>query len=332
MAASRRSAELSSCSARRASSSGDGCVQEAGGELVQQAADLLGGVDEQARLLVGAVADDLRARERVLERARQMREIGEADRRRAAGERVGERDRHFADRPVQLHRPLGDLGHQAARQLVGLVQVDVEERDADPQRADDLDVLVARRLARRRRGRPRGRPGPTSAKSAGAPAATASPVDRSSVRPETSSPARARSLGARLWISPGASAGAAEIEVDQARRHVVELLVGERRLQRVAARIVEAIEHRRRVGRRRLADRRRARRRSGLDQAIEAGQVELERQVLGLGLGLARRPAAGGLRSRSARLGRSGGRPIGRAMSDAGSAPAPPAEPRRRRP
>ena len=60
---------------------------------------------------------------------------------------MGERDRRLADRPVQLHRPLGDLGRQAARQLVGLVQVDVEERDADPQRADDLDVS-RRRLAR----------------------------------------------------------------------------------------------------------------------------------------------------------------------------------------
>ena len=84
-------------------------LQEAGRELVQQAADLLGGVDEQTRFLVGAVADDLRARERVLERARQVREIGEADRRRAAGERMGERDRHFADRrgaaPSPTRRP-----------------------------------------------------------------------------------------------------------------------------------------------------------------------------------------------------------------------------------
>ena len=44
VAASRRSAEVSSCSARRVSSSGVGLLQEAGGELVQQAADLLGGV------------------------------------------------------------------------------------------------------------------------------------------------------------------------------------------------------------------------------------------------------------------------------------------------
>ncbi len=110
-------------------------VQKAGGELVQQAPDLLGGIDEQARLFVGAVADDLGSGERMLEQAREMGEVGEADRRRAAGQRVGERDRHFADRPMQLHRPFGDLGHQPARQLVGFVEVDVEERDADAQRS-----------------------------------------------------------------------------------------------------------------------------------------------------------------------------------------------------
>ena len=149
VAASRRSAELISCSARRTSSSGAGCCRKPGRELVQQAADLFGGVDEQARLVLGAVADHLGARERVLERAREMREVGEADRRRAAGERVRQRDRHLADRTVQLHRPFGDLGHQAARELVGLVEIDVEERDADAQRTDDLDVLVARRLGAR---------------------------------------------------------------------------------------------------------------------------------------------------------------------------------------
>jgi len=47
---------------------------------------------------------------------------------------------------VQLHRPLGDLGDETTRQLVGLVEIDVEERDADPERPDDLDVLLARRL------------------------------------------------------------------------------------------------------------------------------------------------------------------------------------------
>ena len=53
-----------------------------------------------------------------------------------------QRDRGLADRAVQLHRPFGDLGGEATRQFVGLVQVDVEQRDADAQRADHLDEFV----------------------------------------------------------------------------------------------------------------------------------------------------------------------------------------------
>ena len=65
---------------------GRGLLQEAGSELVQEPADLLGCVDEQARLFLGAVADDLGSRKRMLERAGELREIGEADRRGASGE------------------------------------------------------------------------------------------------------------------------------------------------------------------------------------------------------------------------------------------------------
>ena len=43
---------------------------------------------------------------------------------------------------MQLHCPLGQFGAQAARQLVGLVEVDVEQRDADAQRADVSDLLI----------------------------------------------------------------------------------------------------------------------------------------------------------------------------------------------
>ena len=148
---------------------------------------------------------DLGARERVLERARQVRQVGEADRRRAAGERMRQRDRHFADRSVQLHRPFGDLGHEAARQLVGLVEIDVEERDADAQRPDDLDVLVARRLAAAASSAPTSRS--TGRRPIGRRAGSgASPVDRSSVSPAMSSAARARFARRQARISPGASA------------------------------------------------------------------------------------------------------------------------------
>ena len=126
-------------------------AQKAGSKLMQQAANFLGRMDEETRLLVGAATDRLGARQRVLEQARQLRQVGEADRRRAAGERVCECDRRFADRPMQLHRPLGDLGRESTRQLVGLVQVDVEERNSNAQRADDLDMIFTPRLVERTR-------------------------------------------------------------------------------------------------------------------------------------------------------------------------------------
>ncbi len=116
-------------------------VQEAGGELVQQPADRVGRLLEQFRLVGRAGAERVRARQRVLERASEPRQVLVADGGRAAGERVRERDRRVADRAVQLVRPLGELGAQPPRQLVGLVQVDVEQRDADAQRPDRLVLL-----------------------------------------------------------------------------------------------------------------------------------------------------------------------------------------------
>ena len=286
VAASRRIAELSSCSARRASSSGDGwCRKPAANWCSRRRMSSAALTNRRASSSVPWPID-LRARERVLERARQVREIGEADRRRAAGERMGERDRHFADRAVQLHRPLGDLGHQAARQLVGLVQVDVEERDADAQRADDLDVLVARPTAG-----PSPASWPTSRstrpdapKSAGAPVDSASPVERSSIRPATSSSAavaRRRGSGSAGRVArrcrdrgrPGRTASG------RTARSVSVVCIASLRASSKRSNIAEASAS---VGSTTGGvlggDAR-------LDHAIERRQVELERHVLGLGLG-----------------------------------------------
>ena len=68
-------------------------LQEAGGKLVQQPTDLLGGVDEQPRLVLRAVADGLRTRLRMFERAGELRQVREPDGRRTAGQRMRERDR-----------------------------------------------------------------------------------------------------------------------------------------------------------------------------------------------------------------------------------------------
>ena len=142
VAASRRRADCDLVIGQTAQQVGRRLLQEAGSELMQQAADLFGGLDEERRFLARALPDRLRAHLRMLEHACQMGQIGEADRGRAAGQRMRERDRRLADRAMQLHRPLGDFRGQAARELVGFVEVDVEQRDADAQRADDLDRFV----------------------------------------------------------------------------------------------------------------------------------------------------------------------------------------------
>ena len=118
-------------------------AQETGGKLVQQAADLFGRVGEQLGLAGAAVAVGLRAHQRVFERARQGRQVGVADGGRVAGQRMRQRHRGLADRlALVFERPFGQLGAEPARQFVGLVEVDVEQRDADAQVADHLDLLV----------------------------------------------------------------------------------------------------------------------------------------------------------------------------------------------
>ena len=51
-------------------------------------------------------------------------------------------DRRLTYRTGQLQRPLGKLGAQAARQFVGLVQINVEQWNADTQRTDPLELIV----------------------------------------------------------------------------------------------------------------------------------------------------------------------------------------------
>ena len=117
-------------------------LEEAGSKLMQQPADLVSRVVEQLGLASAAATDRLRAQQRMLERARQSGEIAVAHRGRIARQRVRQghgRLRHRAG--LVLDGPLSQFGDEAARLLVGLVEEDVEERDADAQRPDDLHRL-----------------------------------------------------------------------------------------------------------------------------------------------------------------------------------------------
>ena len=118
-------------------------AQEAGRKLMQQTADLVGRVDEELRLTRTAVASQARAVQRMFERPRQCREVGVAHRGRIASERMGQRHgvvRHR--RALVFNRPFGQFSDEPARQFVGFVEVDVEQRDADAQRPDDFDLLI----------------------------------------------------------------------------------------------------------------------------------------------------------------------------------------------
>ena len=121
---------------------GIGLLEKARGELVQQAADFLGGVRERLRQLPVAHRHALRPLQGGLEGTRDPGKGVEPHRGRTAAERVRQADRGVGDRAIELERPFGDLGGEPPRPLVGFVEVDVVERDADAQRPDHLDLLV----------------------------------------------------------------------------------------------------------------------------------------------------------------------------------------------
>ena len=117
-------------------------LQETGSELVQQPADVIGGAHEELGIGSLEASGALGAAQRVLQLARQAGQVVIADGGRIAGQLVGQRLAGGGHRLAQLGGPFGQAHGQLARQLVGFVQEDVEQRDADAQRADELEALV----------------------------------------------------------------------------------------------------------------------------------------------------------------------------------------------
>ncbi len=97
------------------------------------------------------------AHQRMFQRSRKLRQVGESHRGRIARQRVCQRDGGVAHRAVQFVCPLGQFGGQTARQLIRLVEKDVEQGNRNPQRTDDLDLIDIRGgqrlLGHQRRGR-----------------------------------------------------------------------------------------------------------------------------------------------------------------------------------
>ena len=124
--------------------------QEAGGKLVQEAADLFGRGAEQLGLAGPAMTGGARTHQGMFERSRQRRQVDIADGGRVACQRMGQGHGGLGHRmAIIFDRPLGKLGDEAARLLVGLVEIDVEQRDADAQGSDDLDGLLGFSLGTR---------------------------------------------------------------------------------------------------------------------------------------------------------------------------------------
>ena len=84
----------------------------------------------------------LRLLQGIFECARHFRQCLEADGGRAARQRMGQGERRVTYGSVPLHRPLGNLGDQTARPFVGLIQIDVVQRNADTQVTNDLDLFI----------------------------------------------------------------------------------------------------------------------------------------------------------------------------------------------
>ena len=119
-----------------------GLLEEAGGELVQQAADVVGCRIEALRLLGQAARLQLHVLQRMLQHARHFRQRREPHGGGAACEGMGQRHRRIGQRSVQLQRPLLQRRDQPARPFVRFVEVDVVQRYADAQVLNDLDGLI----------------------------------------------------------------------------------------------------------------------------------------------------------------------------------------------
>ena len=120
-----------------------GLFEEPGSKLVQQATDVFRRCHEGGRLFLGAPRLQLHMLQRVLQHAGHFGQRGEAYRGRTAGQRVRQGHGRVRQRLVQLQRPFLQAGHQATRPFIGLIQVHVVQRDANAQRVDDLDGIVA---------------------------------------------------------------------------------------------------------------------------------------------------------------------------------------------
>ena len=124
-----------------------GLLEETGCELVQQTADVLGRFLQNHGVRAAAARMVVQPVQRVFERACQFRQGRETNGCRTACERMRQRLGVGRDGAIRFQRPLRQDRREPARPLVGLVEVDVVERNANAQAANRPESLL---LFRRR--------------------------------------------------------------------------------------------------------------------------------------------------------------------------------------
>ena len=122
--------------------SGIGFFQKAGSKLMQKPSNILSCFLEHTALRLGSTALFMHPLQSMLQRPRHIRQRQEANSGRTASERMRERFSVSGHMPVHLERPLGQQRQQAARPFIGFVQIHVVKRNANTQRADQLDLLI----------------------------------------------------------------------------------------------------------------------------------------------------------------------------------------------
>ncbi|MCY1219018.1 hypothetical protein D9M72_309760 [compost metagenome] len=126
-----------------AAQTGIGFRPDARGKLVQHAAQALDRLLQQAEI-AGVHRHRVRAQlqQQGLQRLGDLTHGFQADGGRTALQRVGDAQPQFARARMAFMPPFGDVGGELAQQVVGLLQVDVVERQPDAHRPDDLVVVV----------------------------------------------------------------------------------------------------------------------------------------------------------------------------------------------
>ena len=119
-----------------------GLLEEPGSELMQQAAYVFRRVDKQLPVICSTVdVMHLRLLQCSLQRARDFRQGAEPHSRRTAGQRMGKRNRGVTDRLIDFHRPFSHFSDQPARPLIGLVQINVVERNTNAQSINNPNLF-----------------------------------------------------------------------------------------------------------------------------------------------------------------------------------------------